>query len=314
MTFPIELLIEILTFGVVVVGALAASRSLETMWGVRRRLGVDKPQAMAARPIVQASGVSSPFLRWVQASTSLNDEKDRKKLSRDLAAAGFRNLTAPVWFVIARFSAAIGLPFLFLFAQRFSPNPMTGMPLILFALVLCGLGLLGPTYYVRGKGNQRRAQLEQEFPDALDLLVVCVEAGLGLEAAFIRVASEVKESHPRIAEEFNNVSDHLRAGSSRVDALRALADRAGVEAVSSFVALLIQTDTLGTSVGQTLRVYAAEMREHRFLRAEEKAMRVPVLMTIPLVACILPVIVTALLLPPIIDVMRTLIPALSGRR
>jgi len=108
------------------------------------------------------------------------------------------------------------------------------------------------------------------------------------------------------------MSDELRAGRSRADALRNLADRADVDAVKSFVALLIQTDSLGTSVGQTLKTYAAEMREHRFLRAEEKAMRIPVLMTIPLVACILPVIVTALLLPPIIDVIRTLVPALKG--
>jgi tight adherence protein C len=143
-------------------------------------------------------------------------------------------------------------------------------------------------------------------------MVVCVEAGLGLESAFIRVAEDVKESHPRIAEEFDRMSDELRAGRSRADALRNLAARADVDAVKSFVALLIQTDSLGTSVGQTLKTYAAEMREHRFLKAEEKAMRVPVLMTIPLVACILPVIVTALMLPPVIDVIRTMVPALKG--
>lgn len=165
---------------------------------------------------------------------------------------------------------------------------------------------------VDNRSGGRRTQLEQEFPDSLDLMVVCVEAGLGLEAAFIRVADDVKESHPRIAEEFNRMSEELRAGQSRADALRNLANRADVDAVKSFVALLIQTDSLGTSIGQTLKTYAAEMREHRFLKAEEKAMRVPVLMTIPLVACILPVIVTALMLPPIIDVMRTMLPALKG--
>jgi tight adherence protein C len=142
-------------------------------------------------------------------------------------------------------------------------------------------------------------------------MVVCVEAGLSLDAAFIRVGQEVKESHPRIAEEFDRVSEQLRAGRGRAEALRAMADRTGVPAVRSFVALLIQTETLGASIAQTLRTFSNEMRETRFIKAEEKAMRIPVLMTLPLVCCILPVIVTALLLPAIIDVMRTLMPALT---
>jgi tight adherence protein C len=94
--------------------------------------------------------------------------------------------------------------------------------------------------------------------------------------------------------------------------LRALGERTDVESVKSFAALLIQTDTLGTSIAQTLRTYANEMREHRMLTAEEKAMRIPVLMTVPLVACILPVIITALMLPVMIDVVRNLLPALHG--
>ena len=143
-------------------------------------------------------------------------------------------------------------------------------------------------------------------------MVVCVEAGLGLEAAFVRVAAEVKESHPRIAEEFGRLSDELSAGRGRAEALRALADRLNVDSIRSFVALLIQTDLLGVSIGQSLRTYSAEMRESRFMKAEEKAMRIPVLMTLPIVACFMPVIIVALLLPPAIDVVRTLIPALSA--
>jgi tight adherence protein C len=172
--------------------------------------------------------------------------------------------------------------------------------------------LVAPHLFISGRASARRGQLEQEFPDALDLMVVCMEAGLGLEAAFIRVGLEVVESHPRIAEAFGRVSDELRAGQGRAEALRSMADRTDIEPVRAFVALLIQTDALGTSIGRTLRTYAVEMRAHRFLRAEEKAMRIPVLMTVPLVACILPVVVTALLLPPILDVLRTIGPALAG--
>src|SRR6185295_2650166 len=128
-----------------------------------------------------------------------------------------------------------------------------------------------------------------------------------------RVGGEVGESHPRICEEFNIVSDELRAGRTRAEALRNLGDRTDVPAIRSFSALLIQTDTLGTSIAQTLRTYSQEMREDRFLKAEEKAMRIPVLMTIPLVACILPVVVAGLLLPPMIDMVRDMVPALQGR-
>ena len=107
------------------------------------------------------------------------------------------------------------------------------------------------------------------------------------------------------------VSQELRAGRSRAEALRSLADRVQVDVIKSFVALLIQTDALGVSIAQSLRTYSHEMRQHRMLKAEEKAMRIPVLLTIPLVACILPVIVTAVMLPAIIDTVRNVIPALT---
>jgi len=184
---------------------------------------------------------------------------------------------------------------------------------VVFPLVLCGIGLIAPKAVMDNRINKRREQLEHEFPDSLDLLVVCVEAGLGLEAAFVRVADEVKESHPRISEEFGRLADELGAGRGRAEALRALADRVNADSIKSFVALLIQTDVLGVSIAQSLRTYSAEMRETRFMKAEEKAMRIPVLMTMPIVACFMPVIVVALLLPPAIDVIRTLVPAMTGR-
>jgi tight adherence protein C len=126
-----------------------------------------------------------------------------------------------------------------------------------------------------------------------------------MEGAIVRVGNETRESHPRISMEFEMVSLELRAGRTRAEALRHMADRTQVEMIGSFVALMIQTDALGGSIGQTLRTYSAEMRAHRMLRAEEKAMRLPVLLTIPLVLFILPVMMTAVMLPPIIDGIHT---------
>ncbi len=312
MKLPIELIIEILIFVMVAGVSLAALRWAESTLQVRRRLG--QQSSLGAGPstsLVKSQTVSSPFLRWVQ-SSSLNDPKDHSKLRRELALAGFDHPAAPMWFVIVRFSLAIALPLAFLVNQSLSAKPMTGFPLIVGALIFCGIGLVAARGFIDNRANARRAELENEFPDALDLMVVCVEAGLGLEAAFVRVGQEVHTSHPRIAQEFERVSDEMSAGRSRSDALRAMADRASVDPVKSFVALLIQTDSLGTSIGQTLRTYSIEMREHRYLKAEEKAMRIPVLLTVPLVACILPVIILALLLPAGIDMARNLGPALSG--
>jgi tight adherence protein C len=310
---PLEIVFELLIFGIVVAATIAIVRAFLARLDVQRRLSEQTPigAATSTSSILKGGGVSNPLLLWVQSSSSLSDSKDRQKLRRDLMLAGFDYQSAPIWSVIIRFSLAIGLPILFLLSQQFMAKPATGLGLILIAVFLCAVGLIGPRAFVDNRAGARSAQLEHEFPDALDLMVVCVEAGLGLEAAFVRVGHEVRESHPRIADAYNRVSDELRAGRSRADALRNMADRTDVDPVKSFVALLIQTDTLGTSIGQTLRSYANEMREHRFLKAEEKAMRIPVLLTVPLVACILPVIVGALLLPPGLDVARNIVPALS---
>jgi tight adherence protein C len=143
-------------------------------------------------------------------------------------------------------------------------------------------------------------------------MLVCVEAGQGLEAAFNRVGQEMVHSHPLIAQQLGTVVLELRAGRSREDALRRFADRAEVDEIRAFATLLIQSGKLGSSVAQTLRIYASEMREKRRMRAEEKAHRLPVLLSVPLVACMLPVMIGVLMLPAAIRVMRTLLPAMAG--
>jgi tight adherence protein C len=261
--------------------------------------------------LLKKSTVTNPFLAWVQSFTSISDPVDRGKLQKTLALAGFENVSAPAIYVAARYGLALGLPLCFLLAQRFIAKPMTGTGLSLTALALFGAGLLAPSAFVNRRASDRKTATENEFPDALDLMVVCVDAGLGLEAAFIRVGEEIGASHPRISAEFRRASDEMSAGRGRADALRAMAEHAQVESVTSFVALLIQTEILGVSIGQTLRTFAAEMRHTRLLKGEEKALRIPVLLTVPLIACILPVILVAVLLPPMIDIIRTLLPALA---
>lgn len=315
MTQTFDLLIQVLTFAAVFGGVIVLQRAIGAYLAVRRRLGQDaSAPAAVASSVIRTDTVSNRFLLWVQAATAPKGSKDSQALRRALAFAGFNSPAAPIYYVICRFSLAIGLPMLLVVGLPLVGRPLSGLGAVVFPLFLCAIGLIAPKSFVDRRGAMRREQMEHEFPDALDLLVVCVEAGLGLEAAFVRVAQEVRESHPRIAEEFKALSDELGAGRSRADALRALADRVNVNSVKSFVALLIQTDVLGVSIAQSLRTYSVEMRESRYMKAEEKAMRIPVLMTLPIVACFMPVIIVALLLPAAIDTTRTLMPALKGQQ
>jgi tight adherence protein C len=160
--------------------------------------------------------------------------------------------------------------------------------------------------------DRRQRDIINGFPDALDLMLVCVEAGLGMDSAFARVGMEMTESHPKLAEQFGAVVLELRAGRSHEDALRRMADRAGADEIRAFATLLIQSSKLGSSIAQTLRVYASEMREKRRLRAEEKAHRLPVLLSVPLVGCMLPGMIGDLMLPAAIRIIRTMVPALQG--
>ncbi len=308
--------VQVLVFALVVGVTIYVTRRWQAVAQTGRRLRGESrnpaPEAPRGESVLRQQKVRNPLLAWVLNSTSLRERgEDRSKLDKSLRDAGFESASAPAIFFIVRFGMAIGLPFIFLISQTLSETPLVGVPLIFGALILTAIGLILPQAVIDRMGQFRRDKLEREFPDALDLMVVCVEAGLGIESAFVRVGEEVVHSHPRICDEFSKVSQELRAGRTRAEALRNLGARTGVDSVNSFATLLIQTDALGTSIGQTLRIYSQEMRETRFLKAEEKAMRIPVLMTVPLVACILPVIITALLLPAIIDVVRTLIPALS---
>jgi tight adherence protein C len=308
-----DLLIQALTFGMVFLLVLFGQQALMSTLAVRRRLAGEAIQSRGpAASVLKSDTVRNRFLAWVQ-SAILTDSKDRNKLRRDLAFAGFDHPAAPATYVALRLTAAIGLPIGFLVGSSLLGKQPGGLGAILIPLALCGMGLLAPRMIIDNLAKGRRTQMEQEFPDALDLMVVCVEAGLGLESAVVRVSEEVRESHPRIAREFGRLADEMGAGRGRADALRAMADRVNVETIKAFVALLIQTEALGVSIAQSLRTYSVEMREHRFLKAEEKAMRIPVLMTVPLVACFMPVIIVALLLPPVIDTIRVLMPAMEGR-
>jgi len=183
---------------------------------------------------------------------------------------------------------------------------------LLAYLLVAAAGLYGPELWLSHAVKQRKLKILHAFPDALDLLVVCVEAGLGLDAALGRTGKELALSHPELCEEFYMVALELRAGLPRTQALSNLAKRVDLDSVKTLVALLIQTDRFGTSVGQALRVHADSMRTDRALKAEEMAGKLPVKMLFPLMFFIFPSLFIVILGPAIIKGMRILMPALGG--
>jgi tight adherence protein C len=223
-----------------------------------------------------------------------------------------KKMVAPKIFTLARLVLVLALPAAYFLLASTGSEPLSFMRLYVFGSVLGLLGLYLPNLFISAKADRRREAVTNGFPDCLDLMLVCVEAGLGLEAAMDRVGREMVGTHPLVAAMLSTATLQLRAGARREEALRKMGDSSGVDEVRSFATLLIQSDKLGTSVADTLRIYAAEMRERRRLRAEEKAHRLPVLISIPLVVCMLPTMIGVLMMPGAVRVVRQLLPALAG--
>jgi tight adherence protein C len=306
-----------LLFAMVAAAAYLTAQGISVRHATRRRLVEATPRGGAAVTMgsLRSERIESSWLKLVNSiehrGLSLVDTRDAS-LRRKLVAAGYTAGYAPRVYTLVRLVLVIGLPclvLLFLWLTNSSP----GLLKLYFSLMIAAvLGLYLPSLFVSARADRRQRELINGFPDALDLMLVCVEAGLGLEAAFARVGMEMTSSHPLLAEQFGAVVLELRAGRSHEDALRRMADRAGADDIRAFATLLIQSTKLGSSIARTLRTYASEMREKRRLRAEEKAHRLPVLISIPLVACMLPVMIGVLMLPAAIRVIRAVLPAMHG--
>jgi tight adherence protein C len=174
-------------------------------------------------------------------------------------------------------------------------------------------GMAGPDIWVKTRIDRRKLKIQNGLPDAMDLAVVCVEAGLGLDQALLRVGTEIHMSAPELAEELNLRNIEINMGRSRADALRNLADRTGVDDLKALVAILIQTDRFGTSVGTALRTFSDSLRVKRRQRAEEMAAKLSVKMLFPMMLFIFPAIFFVILGPAVIAITRTLLPALTAR-
>lgn len=307
-------LILALVFIAVVMVVLALAPMFERKVDLAQRLatsprGADMAAAQAGSPSLKTDHSGSLWARLVAEVESRGLSLDDSKagvLANKLALAGYEQPYAVRAFVLIRTSLTLVLPALaygLMLLSNASPAPST---MYMMMVAAAGAGLYVPNVIVGGRADRRKQEILNGFPDALDLMLVCVEAGLGIDACFARVGQEIVDLHPKLAELFASVSLELRAGRPRSEALKNMAKRSGVEEIQSFATLVVQSDKLGASIGQALKVYAGEMREARRMRAEEKAHRLPVLLSIPLVLFLLPTMIGVLALPASISLRDTM--------
>lgn len=274
---------------------------------VRRRLFAAAGGRRAAD-----SAVSNVGLDWLSRFGAQVQERAGWKSAEDLGAMRLALIRAGIYaenavqiFAAVRILLAMALGFIFgllVIALRVD-NALLG------ALMVMGgaaIGLYAPVLLVRLRGADRVQDVRLSLPDAIDLLVVCMEAGSSLTQGLQRVSQELKDAHPVLCEQLQITLLEMQAGASRSEALRNLGERAPDERLKTFLTLLIQSDQLGAGVGQTLRVFAEEMRKSRLIEAEHKAAELPVKISIPLVTCIFPCLMAIIFTPIIIRFIRIL--------
>ena len=229
------------------------------------------------------------------------DELERNKVMMQLHQAGFRTPTALQAFYLIKTLLILACPLVVVVSSNWMPDAESGS-ILLYAMIASGVGMLLPNVVLQKLIDKRSRAITNGFPDALDLLVVCVESGLGLASAIQRVADELGVSHPELAQELSTVNAEIRVGVPREQALKNLADRTGLEDIRGLVGLLVQTMRFGTGVADALRVYSEEFRDKRTQKAEELAAKMGTKLVFPLVLFMFPIFFIVAVGPAVIRI------------
>ena len=225
-----------------------------------------------------------------------------------LMQAGYRSKNAVRIYNFVQFALGIaGLIVGGIYALvKTSQGAVSTQDLALMILVPAGIGYMLPKYWVTRRQESRKKAIENGFPDSLDMMLVCVEAGQSMDQSIIRVAAELKAGFPELAEEFETVSQEVKAGKDKTTVLKDMAERAGVQDITSFVTVLVQSQQFGTSIADALRVYSSEMRDKRVMRAEEAANKLPTKMTLATMMLTVPPLMAILIGPSIYAIVKNL--------
>jgi tight adherence protein C len=277
----------------------AATERLQKL-GSRTTNGASVSVASAERPGADmAQRLASPLNRLLPPSAI-----EARKLQKQLMHAGFRSSSAPIIYRAIQTATMAGFPLLVALTCAFLARPLNSALVWIVLSFVAGFFL--PRYILRRATNNRQRQLRWGLADALDLMVISVEAGLGLNAAMMKVSSELKDVHPDISAEFEMANLEIRVGRERDEALRNLAERTGVDDLRSLVAMLVQTDKFGTSIARALRVFSDSLRTKRRQRAEQEAQKAAVKLLLPLACFLFPTLFIAILGPAALNLMDVL--------
>jgi tight adherence protein C len=300
----VPILVPAASFAAVAAVVFVLGQYLSTQAQIQRRLPEQVAPGLALEPPPQ--GLDALVARHFDPARFGINDTAREKLRRKLLDAGFFRRQAVSYYAFARVAGAIVIPaMVFVASGLLLPHALGALrlPLLLAALLI---GIAGPGFYLVRRQRALAQRYRQAFPDLLDLLVVCVDAGLSLEVAFDRVTGEVTKRSHALGMHLAIMSAEMRAGRSMVDALESLADRLRLQEAGSLVAMLRQSIELGSDVGDALRVFSDEMRDKRLLRAEEKANKLSVKMVIPLGLFIFPVVLLVTVLPVMIKLLKVI--------
>ncbi len=286
---------------------------VSVLWGKRQRVKEMVGQTAAApkgSQLLKNPGREGALTGWAVDILSFSggwatgDLERLNRVQESLLQAGIRHPQAPVMFFGARVLTALLLPIPFLLSAivRGKLDPMA----LLVAFLMAGFGFFLPALWLSFRVKSRQNRIDKALPDILDLLVICIESGLALQAALNKVAEEIRHTYRDFYDELQIVCAEIRGGIPWDESFEHLAKRTGVQSVKSLVGMMIQTEKLGVSIGQALRHHGDFTRTQRLLRVEENAAKLPVKILFPLIFCILPVMFLVLLGPTIIHVMERL--------
>lgn len=302
----------VLVFVVVVAGCLGLAALFRPNAARERLQGLDRqgrgPAPAGARLVDMVARVTRPISKL-----SMPEEGfEKSSLKLRFLHAGIRGSSASTAFFGFKTVLSLALPMIAFAGLVLAGSPVKGNGLLLIVLGLAGAGYYLPNVVLGRMVMARQREIFEAFPDALDLLTVCIEAGLGTEAGMMRVAEDLQFNSPALADELRIVNLELRAGLDRERALRNLAMRTGVEEVEAFVTMISQAERFGTSIADSLRVHSDMLRTRRRQRAEEAAAKIALKLLFPLIFCIFPALMVALMGPAVIQVVRVLLPAMGG--
>jgi tight adherence protein C len=304
------LLIAISTFVFISLGMMGAYWLLNKPQSAAterlKRLGESGPSmATGSISIVEdrsselAERLASPLSKLLPPSAS-----EVKKLQKQLMQAGIRSSSAPMMFRAFHLLSMAAFPAIVALACALTARPLANATF--YILIAFVVGFFLPRYVLGKMVRSRQQQVRWGLADALDLMVISIEAGLGLNAAMMKVATELKEVHPDICDEFELANLEIRVGRDREEALRNLAERTGVDDLRSLVAMLIQTDKFGSSIGKAIRAYSDSLRTKRRQRAEQAAQKAAVKLLLPLACFLFPTLFIAILGPAALQLIDTL--------